>query len=201
MWKTSPLEQSLRFYLWPWVVRLFVPERLSERRGSFGGKALDGISNMQNTYALRPIYRYIVQYVPYTIISERERRSSTGCSNTFDLELFLCVLMYGTAMLGATAWKELWREGSPWHFKQWKYKSYESHIFKWCSICSMKKHMWKTRSLEQRLLIYLWQWLVRLFFPKRPLNEGGFLAGRLSMTFQTCKIPRLWGQYFVMLLN
>ncbi len=33
------------------------------------------------------------------------------------------------------------------------------------------------------------------------LKEEGVLAGTLFMTFQTCNIPKLWGQYFDMLLN
>ena len=37
-------------------------------------------------------------------------------------------------------------------------------------------------------------------FPEGLLNEGGFLAGRLSMAFQTCNIRKLRGQYFDLLL-
>ena len=40
-----------------------LPERLPERRGGFGGKTLHDISNMENTDALGPIFRYVAQYV------------------------------------------------------------------------------------------------------------------------------------------
>ncbi len=58
------------------------PIRASAWR-SFGIKALHDISNLPNTQATRPIFRYVAQYVLFRIISERWRRSSQNCWITF----------------------------------------------------------------------------------------------------------------------
>ncbi len=126
------------------------------------------------------------------------------------------VVNVGTAMLGATAWKELWQESSPWHFKHGKYRCYEANISK---LFSMIQYKWNC-------LCYLMTWYLEnegevafaiaivdhRLFSTSSFSEGvrladksirmeGALGSRLSMTFQTCQIPKLRGQYFDMLLN
>ena len=55
----------LKVHKLPLTIRgsLFVPEHLSEGRGSFGGKTLHDISNTKNTDAMTPTFRYVAQYV------------------------------------------------------------------------------------------------------------------------------------------
>ena len=109
-------------------------------------------------------------------------------------------------MIGGTASREFWREDSPLHYKHARYRGYDANISKCSSKCSISSHIWGTGSLEQRLLNCLWPCDLRVDVDVKDCHASrnfmeGALGSRLSMTFQTCKIPKLRVPYFRMLLN
>ncbi len=75
---------------WITFEKLFCSFRTSSStKTEFWRKTVHANSNIENTQATRPIFRYVAQYVRYWILSNGQRRSSKGCWITFDLVIFV----------------------------------------------------------------------------------------------------------------
>ncbi len=78
--RTASLEQRLLNYLWPCDLRAVVNVGTVDRSNCMeGDRGLHDISNIENTQATRPIFRYVAQYVIFWIISDGQHRSLKGC--------------------------------------------------------------------------------------------------------------------------
>ncbi len=144
IWRKASHEQRLLNNLWE---ELFCCSfrTSSSTKTEFWRKTVHANSNIENTQATRPIFRYVAQYVRYWILSNGQRRSSKGCWITTLWSS--CGCKCRDCFDRTTAWRELWDRGPPRHFEHWKYPSYEANISICCSICYILKHIWRTASL------------------------------------------------------
>ncbi len=116
-------------------------------------KTVHANSNIENTQATRPIFRYVAQYVPYWNLSNGQRPPSKGCELPLTLSSS-CGCKCRDCHAGNNCMEELWQESSPWHFKHGKYRCYEANISK---LFSMIQYKWNC-------LCYLMTWYLE--------NEG-----------------------------